>query len=63
MGDVVGRRKIHTEVWWQNLKEQDHLEDLSVDGRIILKWTLKKGGGRAWPGLIWLRIRARGELL
>jgi hypothetical protein len=24
-----------------NLKEGDHLEDLDVDGRIILKWMLK----------------------
>ena len=45
MGNVLGRRKIHTEVWWQNLKEQDHLEDLSIDGRTILKWTLKRDLG------------------
>jgi len=45
MGDVLGRRKIHTEVWWGNLKEQDYLEDLSVDRMIILKWTLRKGHG------------------
>jgi len=34
-----GEEKYITEVWWQNLKEQDHLEDLSIDGMIILKWT------------------------
>jgi len=25
-----------------NPRERDHLEDIDVDGRIILKWTLKK---------------------
>jgi hypothetical protein len=28
--------------WWEDLSERDHLEDLSVDGRIILKWIFKK---------------------
>jgi hypothetical protein len=28
--------------WWGNLKERDHLEDLRVDGRIILKQIFKK---------------------
>jgi hypothetical protein len=37
MGHVWGRRGIHAEVWWQNLKVQVHLEDLGVDGRVILK--------------------------
>jgi len=31
-----------------------------VDGRIILKRTLKKWDGEAWTGLIWLRIRTGG---
>jgi hypothetical protein len=24
-------------VWWRNLKERDHLEDLGVDRKIVLK--------------------------
>jgi hypothetical protein len=31
--------------WWGNLREKNHLEDLDVDGRIILKHIFKKGMG------------------
>jgi hypothetical protein len=31
-----------TGVWWGNLRERNHLENLGVDGRIILKWVFKK---------------------
>jgi hypothetical protein len=32
------------------------LGDPGVDGRIILKWILRKCGDRVWTVLIWLRI-------
>jgi hypothetical protein len=44
-------------------KETVHLEDVSVDGRIILKSILKKPFARAWIGLFWLRIETSGGLL
>jgi hypothetical protein len=35
--------EIHTGFWWGNLNVRTHLEDLGVDGRILLKWIFKKG--------------------
>lgn len=29
---------------WGNRRERSHLDDLSVDGRIILEWIFKKRG-------------------
>jgi hypothetical protein len=40
--DAEGRREMHTGFWYNDLKERDHLEDLDIGGRIILKCILKK---------------------
>jgi hypothetical protein len=45
------------------IHERDHLQELGVDRRIILKWIIKKWAGRAWTGLVWLRIGAIDRLL
>jgi hypothetical protein len=50
---VWGRGEVHTGLWWGNLRERDNLEELSVDGRIILKCIFNKWDcGGAWNGLI-----------
>jgi len=41
--------------WWGNLKERDHLGDLGVDGRMILKWILNMVGGTYWINLAQVR--------
>ena len=48
-----------TGFWWGNLRGRDHFEDLSIDGRIILKGVFNKWY-RVLTGLIWLRIGKGG---
>ena len=40
--------------------ERDHLEDLDLDGRIILRRIFMKWNVQVWTGLIWLRIGTAG---
>jgi hypothetical protein len=46
-----------------NLKGRDHLEDVGVDGRIILERILGKKCGNFSTGFIWLRRGTSGRLL
>jgi hypothetical protein len=54
---------MHTILWLETLKGRDHLEDVDVDGRLILKWILGKQDWKVRIGLIWLTIGTSGGLL
>jgi hypothetical protein len=46
------KRGVHTGFWCGDLREGGHLGNPGVDGRIILKWILKKWDG----GIDWIEL-------
>jgi hypothetical protein len=62
MGNEIGEenskhgREKNGYIFSENVKERDAIEDLHVNGRIILKWILKKQDVKVLTGFIWLRI-------
>jgi hypothetical protein len=46
---------MYTGFWYGNLREGEHLEDPSVDGKVILRWIFSKWDVGIWTGLSWLR--------
>jgi hypothetical protein len=33
---------MHVAFWWENMKEVGYLEDLGIDGKLVLKFILQK---------------------
>ena len=63
MWQVCETDEVHIGFWWRDMSESDHLDDLSLGGRMLLKWIFEKWDGEAWTGLVWLRIGTGGWLL
>ena len=57
---VWGRVELCTGCWWGSLRERGHWGDQDVDGRIILRWNLRKLEGVVGTGWSWLRIGTGG---
>ena len=55
MKHVWGKGEVYRGFWWGNLRERIHLQDSDVDGRTILRRTLKWDVG-VWTGSSLLRI-------
>jgi hypothetical protein len=49
---IWARNGVRYKCWLESLNGRDSLEDTSVDGRIILKWILKKLCYKVWIGLL-----------
>jgi hypothetical protein len=41
----MGTGEVLTGFWWGDIMERNHFEDLSIDGRIILKCIFKRWYG------------------
>jgi hypothetical protein len=49
--------KVHTAFRWGDLRERDHLEDIGLGVRIILKGVFRRWDAEARAGSILLRVR------
>jgi hypothetical protein len=56
----MGEERGCTWCWWGKLRERGRWGDPDVDGRIILRWMLRKLEGVVGTGWSWLRIGTGG---
>jgi len=44
-------------------ERNNHVKDVNIYRRIILRWIFKKWNRSAWTGFIWFRVGTGGGLL
>jgi hypothetical protein len=49
--------------WWESLNDRGYLEDLSIDGWIMLKWVLKGVQRNIVGGFFWQGVGTGGAIL
>ena len=69
---MTGGGKVHTAFWWGNVRERENLEEMVIDGRIILKFSSKNrmgagmcrlcGRGGVYTAFWWGNVREREHL-
>ena len=62
-GTYGGKERCAQDFGGGNLRERDHRGDQDVDGRIILRWILRKWERVVGTGWSWLRIGTGGGRL
>jgi len=58
-----GEERLLQNLWRRNMKERENWQDLSRDGRITLKWILRKLDVTRYAGQLWLGIWKISTLL
>jgi hypothetical protein len=57
-----GRREVHTGLWWGDLEKRSHFKGLGINGRKILKRTLKIELSSEWIDLAHKRDKWRAAV-
>jgi hypothetical protein len=63
VGHVARMGEVFIGFWLGGPKVRNHWENLDIDGRITLRWTLGRQGSMGRTGFSWLRIGSSGWLL